>query len=230
MQKIVVILLLALCATTSFAKKTKPAIVEPPKPVTLIDSISYAIGADMGTNISKNIEQAALQVNWDFIKLGFSEAAAKSNQFSDEQMKASFEKIRSIVTDGYNEKQKAFLETNKTAEGVITTPSGLQYKIVTLGTGAKPAATDVVKVNYQGSLIDGTVFDSSTQNGGPITFPLNGVIPGWTEGVQLMPVGSKFIFYVPSELGYGEQGAGGVIPPNATLIFEVELLDINPAE
>lgn len=120
---------------------------------------------------------------------------------------------------------KKFLEENKLKEGVITTESGLQYEVIKMGKGAKPTATDKVKVHYHGTLTDGTVFDSSVDRGEPITFALNQVIPGWTEGVQLMPVGSKFRFYVPQELGYGARQAGS-IPPYSTLIFEVELLGI----
>lgn len=120
---------------------------------------------------------------------------------------------------------KKFLEENKLKEGVVTTESGLQYEVIKMGKGAKPTATDKVKVHYHGTLPDGTVFDSSVDRGEPITFALNQVIPGWTEGVQLMPVGSKFRFYVPQELGYGARQAGS-IPPYSTLIFEVELLGI----
>lgn len=120
---------------------------------------------------------------------------------------------------------KKFLEENKLKEGVIVTESGLQYEVIKMGKGAKPTATDKVKVHYHGTLTDGTVFDSSVDRGEPITFALNQVIPGWTEGVQLMPVGSKFRFYVPQELGYGARQAGS-IPPYSTLIFEVELLGI----
>ena len=120
---------------------------------------------------------------------------------------------------------KKFLEENKLKEGAITTESGLQYEVIKMGKGAKPTATDKVKVHYHGTLTDGTVFDSSVDRGEPITFALNQVIPGWTEGVQLMPVGSKFRFYVPQELGYGARQAGS-IPPYSTLIFEVELLGI----
>ncbi len=120
---------------------------------------------------------------------------------------------------------KKFLEENKLKEGVVTTESGLQYEVIKMGKGAKPTATDQVKVHYHGTLIDGTVFDSSVERGEPITFALNQVIPGWTEGVQLMPVGSKFRFYIPQELGYGARQAGS-IPPYSTLIFEVELLGI----
>jgi FKBP-type peptidyl-prolyl cis-trans isomerase len=119
-----------------------------------------------------------------------------------------------------------FLQENKTKEGVVETKSGLQYKVVTMGDGAKPSATDTVKVHYHGTLIDGTVFDSSVQRGEAIEFPLNRVIKGWTEGLQLMPIGSKFIFYIPSELAYGEASPSPLIKPNSTLIFEVELLDI----
>lgn len=135
------------------------------------------------------------------------------------------------VQDSVKGMEKSFLLKNKTNKDVVETESGLQYKVITLGTGVKPQATDEVKVHYHGTTIDGTVFDSSIERGEPIVFPLNGVIPGWTEGVQLMPVGSKFIFYIPSELAYGEQGAGnGAIKPGATLIFEIELLGIMTPE
>ena len=117
--------------------------------------------------------------------------------------------------------------TAKETGKVTTTASGLQYEVLTEGSGPKPSATDNVTVHYKGTLTDGTVFDSSYDRGQPATFPLNRVIPGWTEGVQLMTVGSKYKFTIPSNLGYGAAGAGGVIPPNATLVFEVELLKIN---
>lgn len=121
---------------------------------------------------------------------------------------------------------EAFLAENATKEGVVVTESGLQYKVVTMGNGQKPSATDKVKVHYHGTLIDGTVFDSSVERGEPIEFPLDGVIKGWTEGLQLMPVGSKYILYIPYQLAYGERGAGEDIPPYSALIFEVELLEI----
>ena len=119
----------------------------------------------------------------------------------------------------------SFLQKNKDAEGVIVTPSGLQYKVVKMGTGPKPTTEDIVRVHYTGSLIDGTEFDSSV-GGEPAEFMVNGVIPGWVEALQLMPVGSKFMLYLPSDLAYGGNGAGDVIKPYSTLIFEVELLDI----
>jgi FKBP-type peptidyl-prolyl cis-trans isomerase len=121
---------------------------------------------------------------------------------------------------------KQFLVDNAKKEGVITTPSGLQYKVIEPGSGARPKAAETVRVHYSGRLIDGKKFDSSYDRGEPISFPLNRVIPGWTEGLQLMPIGAKYELVIPSELGYGARGAGGVIPPDATLIFEVELLGI----
>lgn len=122
----------------------------------------------------------------------------------------------------------AFLASNGKKAGIVTTASGLQYEVVTKGTGTKnPTATDTVKVHYKGTTIDGKEFDSSYSRGEPISFPLNGVIPGWTEGVQLMTEGAKYRFYIPSDLAYGEAGAGGAIGPNETLIFDVELLKIN---
>ena len=125
------------------------------------------------------------------------------------------------------EKGEAFLKENAKKEGVKTTASGLQYKVLKEGEGKSPKATDTVKVHYKGTLIDGTEFDSSYKRGEPIEFPLNGVIPGWTEGVQLMKEGAKYQFTIPSKIGYGERGTpGGPIPPNATLIFEVELIQV----
>jgi FKBP-type peptidyl-prolyl cis-trans isomerase len=123
-----------------------------------------------------------------------------------------------------------FLAENKGKPGVITTTSGLQYSVIREGTGPRPAASDTVLVHYEGKLIDGTVFDSSYSRGQPAAFPLNQVIPGWTEGVQLMPVGSKYHFVIPPGLAYGAQGAGGVIPPGAVLEFDIELLAARPAE
>ena len=123
-----------------------------------------------------------------------------------------------------------FLAKNKTAEGVKVTPSGLQYQVITEGKGAQPTAADSVTVNYKGTLIDGTVFDSSYSRNEPTTFPLNGVIPGWTEGLQLMKVGGKSKFFVPANLAYGAQSPTPTIPPNSVLVFEIELLSINAAK
>jgi len=168
---------------------------------------------------------------------GFNDAYAKKpGAMKEEDMKAAllaFEtrmreeamnKMKKDASEGVA-KGAAFLAENAKKAGVKTTATGLQYEVITEGKGAKPLATSTVKVHYEGKLIDGKVFDSSIQRGEPISFPLNGVIPGWTEGVQLMSVGSKYRFTIPSKLAYGEQGAGP-IPPNSVLVFEVELLDV----
>ena len=128
--------------------------------------------------------------------------------------------------DANKKEGEAFLAANKGKDGVVTLPSGLQYKILTAGTGPKPTASDSVVCNYRGTLINGTEFDSSYKRGQPATFPVTGVIKGWTEALQLMPVGSKWQLFIPSDLAYGERGAGADIGPNSTLIFEVELLSI----
>jgi FKBP-type peptidyl-prolyl cis-trans isomerase len=136
---------------------------------------------------------------------------------------------RSVFTDKdkFMSVDEKYLQDNAKKDGVTTTASGLQYKVINAGNGPKPAnSSATVRVHYSGKLIDGSEFDSSYKRGQPAEFPLNRVIAGWTEGLQLMPVGAKYVFYIPSELGYGKSGAGGLIPPNATLIFEVELLKI----
>lgn len=137
------------------------------------------------------------------------------------------EQAKNAVTyKDYINENEAFLAKNKEKPGVTVTPSGLQYEVITMGTGPKPTAESTVKVHYTGTLIDGTQFDSSVERGEPATFPVNGVIPGWTEALQLMPVGSKFKLYIPEAIAYGANGAGQVIKPYSTLIFEVELLEI----
>jgi len=151
--------------------------------------------------------------------LAFAACEKKSDKTMNEQKKEE-------TVTGNLAPDKQFLVDNKKKEGVEVTANGLQYKVITAGAGAKPTATNRVKVHYRGSLIDGTQFDSSYDRGEPLTFALNQVIRGWTEGLQLMSVGSKYELYIPSELGYGDRGAGGTIPPGATLIFEIELLDI----
>ncbi|MBO4655549.1 MAG: FKBP-type peptidyl-prolyl cis-trans isomerase [Bacteroidales bacterium] len=193
-----------------------------------MEKISYALGA----NIGESFKQQNIEVQMDKFFQGFQEGIAGKNQFTQAEMEQIFnefqqmmQKKQSSMVDEEKSKGAAFLAENKKKEGVVETASGLQYKVVKMGTGAKPSATDKVKVHYHGTLIDGTVFDSSVERGEPITFGLNQVIAGWTEGVQLMPVGSKFIFYIPSNLAYGDRAAGS-IKPGSTLIFEVELLDI----
>lgn len=203
------------------------------KPTTTKDSVSYAIGASIG----KNFSQQKLDINVDFVAAGIRDEMASKTMFTPEEIQTILQAFQERQMSKMNaEKAKAgeeakkrgaeFLAKNKTQSGVMTTPSGLQYMVMKEGSGAKPQATSTVKVHYTGTLIDGKVFDSSVQRGEPIEFPLNGVIPGWTEGVQLMKVGSKYKFFIPSELGYGERGAGQDIGPNEVLVFEVELLDI----
>ncbi len=195
------------------------------------EQISYALGAAVG----RDFKGMGLDLKVETFTQGVVDAMKGELKFSDEELQAIFNVLNQKMQEqqnnamaGEKEKGAKFLAENKKQPGVIETPSGLQYKVVKMGDGPKPKATDKVKVHYHGTLIDGTVFDSSVQRGEPITFPLNGVIRGWTEGVQLMPVGSKFIFYIPSELAYGDRGAGQIIKGGATLIFEVELLEINP--
>ncbi len=197
------------------------------------DSASYAIG----TNIGQSMKQQGLDVDADLLSAGLRDALKGESKLTDDQVRAILMAFQEKAMRQADEKRmkegeeaikKAtdFLAANKSKPGVMTTPSGLQYKVIKEGTGAKPKATDQVKVHYTGTLIDGTKFDSSVDRGEPATFGLNQVIPGWTEGLQLMTVGSKYMLYLPPSLGYGEQGAGGSIGPNQALIFEVELLEI----
>jgi len=145
--------------------------------------------------------------------------------FTQEMMARQAEEAKKLAEK--NKKSgEAFLEGNKTKEGVKTLPSGLQYKVITEGTGKSPKVTDTVTVNYRGTFIDGTEFDSSYKRGQPATFQVNSVIPGWTEALQLLKEGAKWQLFIPPQLAYGEKGAGGVIGPNTTLIFEVELISV----
>jgi FKBP-type peptidyl-prolyl cis-trans isomerase FklB len=193
---------------------------------------SYGIGMDIG----KNFKEQFPDVDVDALVRGFRDAlsgakpaipeaelASVMATFQQEMMKKRSEKVAAMSE--MNKKQgEAFLAENKKKEGVITLPDGLQYKVIKEGIGPKPTPKDTVEVNYRGTLVDGKEFDSSYKRGQPAKFVLGQVIPGWIEGLQLMSVGAKYEFYVPSELAYGERGAGADIGPNATLIFEVELL------
>lgn len=191
----------------------------------------------MGKNVGKAIREqepvgllgiAGLETNFDLIKQGFINGMYDYTEQMDMQTAGQY--VETVVARlKYGDAKEAgekFLAENALRDGVKTTESGLQYEVLVQGKGPKPTAESTVKVHYEGTLIDGTVFDSSYQRGEPIEFPLNGVIKGWTEGLQLMPVGSKYKLYIPYELGYGERGSGASIPPYAALIFTVELLDI----
>lgn len=194
-----------------------------------MDTLSYSVGVLIAQNLKqqgfKMVESADV-------------AEAVKDVFGGNALKISAEEAGQVVDQYMREQQqkqsaveieagKKFLADNGTRKEVVTLPSGLQYEILTAGTGDKPAATDKVTTHYHGTLVDGTVFDSSVERGQPASFPVNGVIKGWQEALQLMPVGSKWRLYVPSDLAYGERGAGGAIKPFATLIFDVELLSID---
>jgi len=198
---------------------------------------SYAIGMNMGTSLRKQ----SVDVDPNVVAQGLKDAMAGGKlQLTDEEAHAALAQLQTEVRAQQEAKAKAagelnkkdgdaFLAANKAKPGVVTLPSGLQYKILTPGTGPKPTAADTVICNYKGTLIDGTEFDSSYKRGQPATFPVSGVIKGWTEALQLMPVGSKWQLVIPSDLAYGERGApGGNIGPDSTLVFEVELMSIQP--
>ena len=203
------------------------------KPESVEERGAYSIGFLTG----KSIAMQAPSLNVDQFAAGVRDAfAKKEGKITQEEMKAALTayeeqeraqamlKMEKASTEA-QEKGVAFMIENGKKAGVTTTASGLQYEVLKQGSGAKPAATDTVKVHYEGKLLDGSVFDSSIQRGEPVSFPLNRVIAGWTEGVQLMPVGSKFKFTIPAALAYGDQGAGP-IPPHSVLQFDVELLEI----
>ncbi|KAA5543506.1 FKBP-type peptidyl-prolyl cis-trans isomerase [Adhaeribacter rhizoryzae] len=201
----------------------------------LKDRISYIIGRDMAANFQKQ----GLEINPDIFIQGMKEAMSgtKSELNQDEVQEAMMElqqlmQSRQASThsrEGEINQQEgeAFLAENKNREGVVTLPSGLQYMVLREGTGKTPGRTDKVTTHYHGTLIDGTVFDSSYERGQPATFPVNGVISGWTEALMQMQEGAKWRLFLPSNLAYGAQGAGDDIGPNATLIFDVELLSVN---
>lgn len=197
-----------------------------------VDSASYAIGVNTGVNYKENLKTLpGGEANIDALIAGFIQAIkGDSTKMSATEAQAYlqtyFVEASAKEATKLKEEGDAFLAENKTKEGVITTESGLQYKVEVEGTGDKPMAEDRVKVHYTGTLLDGTKFDSSLDRGEPAEFGVTQVIPGWTEGLQIMPVGSKYIFWIPSGLAYGERGAGQDIKPNSALKFEVELIEI----
>ena len=234
MKKTAVIIALAVCCAAQFACGTKDGVQGKTSLKTFAEQKSYMIGVD----IAHNLKSLNTEIDFEALVQGLGDVMKERPILLP---KSSMDSIRQVFTMQLREHQMAgmkassekntqegetFLAANKTKPGVITTASGLQYIIEKLGTGPKPKATDKVKVNYEGTLIDGKIFDSSIKRGQPVEFPVNGVIPGWTEALQLMPVGSKFKLFVPANLGYGDRGAGPDIGPGAVLIFEVELLGI----
>jgi FKBP-type peptidyl-prolyl cis-trans isomerase FklB len=191
------------------------------------EKVSYAIGMTFGSNLKKQ----GVEFDPNMLLQGIKDATGGGKTLlTDAEVKEVLTNYQKQLVSAKSDKNlkegEAFLAANKTKQGVVTLPSGLQYKVLKQGTGPKPKATDTVVTNYRGTTVDGTEFDSSYSRNEPAEFPVNGVIPAWTEALQLMPVGSKWQLFVPAKLAYGERGAGGVIEPNSTLIFEVELLQI----
>jgi len=189
------------------------------------DKASYAIGM----NIGKSIHKDSVDIDLSILMRGIKDSiTGGKTMMTDDEARAALTALQADMVKKMQEKGEAFLAENKTKEGIVTLPSGLQYKILKEGTGPKPTAADTVVCNYKGTLIDNTEFDSSYKRGQPITFPVTGVIKGWTEALQLMPVGSKWELFIPSDLAYGAPGRPPVIGPNATLVFEIELMSIQP--
>ncbi len=223
--------------TAAPAKKTDQALLTTRK-----DKFSYALGMNYGAGLSANLKKQSVEFDPALAAQGFKDGlSGGQTRLTEAEAQAVLKEVGEEVRKSMQEKQakaaennksegEAFLASNKTKEGVVTLPSGLQYKILKEGAGPKPTTNDTVVCNYNGTLINGTEFDSSYKRGQPATFPVSGVIKGWTEALQLMPVGSKWQLFIPSSLAYGERGAGADIGPDAALIFEVELLSIQAKE
>ena len=220
------------------ATATKSAAAAPAL-TTRKDKFSYALGMNIGNGYKQGLEKQSVEFDANLIAQGVKDAlSGAKTRLTDEEAKAVLTEVQTEVNKERQEKMKeasdknkaegeAFLAANKSKEGVVTLPSGLQYKILTAGIGPKPTASDQVNCNYRGTLIDGTEFDSSYKRGKPATFGVGQVIKGWTEALQLMPIGSKWQLFIPSSLAYGERGGpGGAIGPDEALIFEVELISI----
>jgi FKBP-type peptidyl-prolyl cis-trans isomerase len=220
MKKIITIGMTLVLVGMGFSAKSQTEMTKEQK-------ISYALGANIGMNMKQDIKQ----LDYESFLNGVKDAYAGTNQFTDQQMQEIFAQLQEDIQNQKKsgvaaeiEKGAKFLEENKKNPEVKETASGLQYMVLQEGKGEHPTATSKVTVHYTGKLLDGTVFDSSVDRGEPITFGLNQVIRGWTEGLQLMTPGSKYRLFIPYNLAYGENGAGGMIPGGATLIFDVELI------
>jgi FKBP-type peptidyl-prolyl cis-trans isomerase len=228
-----IFLLLLLPFSTIFAQTKKPSkpvapVAKPAAAMNGTDSLSYAIGVQVAEYYKT---QGVEKINTEFVKKAFNDVFNdKPLAISEEECNMNIQqKLQEFMTrkiSGVKEAGQKFLEENKKRPEVVTLPDGLQYEIITKGSGPIPKATDTVKAHYAGTLLDGTEFDNSYKRGQPLTIPVSGVIRGWTEALELMPVGSKWKLYIPSDLAYGDRGAGGAIPGGATLIFTIELLDI----
>ena len=224
----IVLLMIAISCTSS------EKVVETPQLTDYMDTVSYSVGVDIG----KSFRLQEMDINPDVMARGLSDAFSdKETALTDEEIQSTLinfrqefqQKQREIAQRKAQEAaiaEEAYLAESASKEGVVSLPSGLQYKVITPGDGPSPLTTDKVKVHYKGSLADGTIFDSSYDRGQPTSFTVSGVIKGWTEALLLMQVGSKWELTIPSKLGYGTRGSGDRIPPNSTLLFEVELLAI----
>jgi FKBP-type peptidyl-prolyl cis-trans isomerase len=231
-------------ATTPKAATTKPPVKKPatataaPALTTKKQKFSYALGMNIGSGLGNNLKKQSVEIDPVLVSQGLKDAlSGAKTRLTQEEAQTVLTEVQTEVRKEQQEKMQeasaknksegeAFLAANKSKEGVVTLPDGLQYKILTAGNGPKPTASDSVVCNYRGTLINGTEFDSSYKRGQPATFGVGQVIKGWTEALQLMPVGSKWQLVIPSSLAYGERGAGADIGPDSTLIFEVELLSI----
>ena len=221
----------ALLSTGARAADPAPALKDE------MDKISYSIGVNIGTSVRGQTQQQGLDVKPDLVAAGLRDALSGGKTLlTEDEVRTALMGLQQQMAGkqaALAEKNKkageVFLAENKGKPGVKTLPSGLQYQVLKEGKGQKPKSTDTVKANYRGTLIDGTEFDSS-EPGEPVSFPLGNVIPGWTEALQLMPVGSKWRLFIPSDLAYGARGAGELIGPNSTLIFDVELLGVDAPE
>jgi FKBP-type peptidyl-prolyl cis-trans isomerase FklB len=200
------------------------------------DKVSYSIGLNIGRNLANDLKKQSIDIDPNLLTKGIQDALAGAKPLlTDQEIQetmVAFQKEMMAKWEEIGKKNKAegeaFLAENKKKEGVKTLPSGLQYKVIKAGAGKKPKADDTVTVNYQGTLINGAEFDSSYKRGQPATFRVSGVMPGWGEALQLMGEGAKWQLFIPSNLAYGERGTSGIIGPNATLIFEIELVSIQP--
>ena len=234
MKNLAMVLAAAFAVSTSFAQEKAQTKDAPATTLTSQkDKVSYSIGLDIGFTVQKQ----NMELNPDVLVQGLKDAlSGKPPLLTEQQVRETMTTFQKDMEEKQASKGKEaaavgekFLAENKGKPDVKTTASGLQYKVIKEGSGASPKATDTVEVNYRGTLTDGTEFDSSYKRGESAKFPVNGVIKGWTEALQLMKVGSKYQLFIPSALAYGERGAGAQIPANSTLIFEVELLSMKPA-
>jgi FKBP-type peptidyl-prolyl cis-trans isomerase FklB len=226
MKKSIGFALVVIFVVTGFAQKKKP--------VSQKEKVSYSIGV----NIGKNMQMQEIEIDQSQLIQGLKDGLSNAKTaLTDKEMEETMKSFQEVMMNKMNAKQKVegeknmkvgqvFLAENKKKEGVVTLPSGLQYKIITQGNGPKPSLNQTVRCHYRGTLVDGREFDSSYERGEPTEFPVSGVIKGWTEALQLMPTGSKWQLFIPSDLAYGPNGAGQTIGPNATLIFDIELIAI----